>query len=30
MPDPNQEDWDRMSDEIAILEEMLEHETDTN
>jgi hypothetical protein len=28
MPDPNQEDWDRLSDEIAIDQEILEYETD--
>jgi hypothetical protein len=28
MPDPNQEDWDRSSDEIAIDQEILEYETD--
>ena len=27
-PDPNQEDWNKSSDDLAIWEEILEHETD--
>ena len=27
-PDPNQDEWDKSSDDLAIWEEILEHETD--
>jgi len=27
-PDPNEEDWNKSSDDLAIWEEILEHETD--